>query len=85
MGYLVGSALSPRGYYPVGGASPLYRDTRGGYYKPGGDYAGNRIGRVSGNRGKVALPARAVTVSRSGFGSSASARGGFGSSRGYGG
>lgn len=85
MGYLVGSALSPRGYYPVGAASPLYRDYRGGYYKPNGDFAGNRIGNVSGNKGKVALPARAVTVSRSGFGSSASARGGFGSSRGIGG
>lgn len=85
MGYLVGSALSPRGYYPVGAASPLYRDYRGGYYKPGGGYVGDRIGSVSGSKGKVALPARAVTVSRSGFGSSASARGGFGSSRGFGG
>lgn len=85
MGYLVGSALSPRGYYPIGGASPLYRDYRGGYYKPGGGYAGDRLGTVRGDRGKVVLPARAVTVSRSGFGSSASARGGFGSSRGYGG
>lgn len=86
MGYLIGNALSgPRGYYPVGAASPLYRDARGGYYKPNGDFAGNRIGNVSGNKGKVALPARAMTVSRSGFGSSAAARGGFGSSRGFGG
>ncbi|HEY4556316.1 MAG TPA: DUF1190 domain-containing protein [Lysobacter sp.] len=85
MGYLIGSALSPRGYYPVAASSPLYRDARGGYYKPNGDFAGNRIGNVSGNRGKVALPARAVTVSRAGFGSSAAARGGFGSGRGTGG
>lgn len=87
MGYVLGSALSgPRGYYPVGAASPLYRDyRRGGYYKPNGDYAGNRIGQVSGRQGYATPPARAVTVSRSGFGSSAAARGGFGSSRGFGG
>ena len=83
MGYLIGNALSGGGRsYGVGGASPLYRDYRGGYYKPGGDYVGDRIGNVSGKRGDTALPARAMTVSRSGFGSSASARGGFGGGRG---
>ncbi|HEY5612514.1 MAG TPA: DUF1190 domain-containing protein, partial [Lysobacter sp.] len=54
----------------------------GGYYKPGGDYVGDRVGTVTGKRGSTALPARAMTVSRSGFGSSASARGGFGGGRG---
>ena len=82
MGYLVASTLGGRGGYGVGGASPLYRDNRGGYYKPGGDYVGDRVGNVSGKRGNTALPARAMTVSRSGFGSSASARGGFGGGRG---
>lgn len=81
MGYLLGNAIGGRGY-GVGGVSPLYRDARGGYYKPNGDFAGDRIGNVTGNKGKVALPARAMTVSRAGFGSSAAARGGFGSSRG---
>lgn len=82
MGYLIGNALGGRGGYGVGGASPLYRDYRGGYYKPGGDYVGDRVGTVTGKRGNTALPTRAVTVSRSGFGSSASARGGFGGGRG---
>ena len=82
MGYLIGTAIGGRGGYGVGGASPLYRDTRGGYYKPGGDYVGDRVGNVSGKRGNTALPTRAMTVSRAGFGSSASARGGFGGGRG---
>jgi len=80
MGYMLGNALGGRG---VAGAAPLYRDYRsGGYYKPGGDYVGDRVGTVTGKRGSTALPARAMTVSRSGFGSSASARGGFGGGRG---
>ena len=74
MGYLIGNALGGRGGYGVGGASPLYRDYRGGYYKPGGDYVGDRVGNVSGKRGNTALPARAMTVSRSGVGSGASSR-----------
>ena len=82
MGYLIGNALGGRGGYGVGGAAPLYRDRTGGYYKPGGDYVGDRVGNVTGKRGNTALPARAMTVSRAGFGSSASARGGFGGSRG---
>lgn len=83
MGYLIGNALGGRGGYGVGGVAPLYRDYRSGsYYKPGGGYVGDRVGNVSGKRGDTALPARAMTVSRAGFGSSASARGGFGGGRG---
>lgn len=82
MGYLIGNAIGGRGGYGISGASPLYRDYRGGYYKPGGDYVGDRVGTVTGKRGNTALPTRAMTVSRSGFGSSASARGGFGGGRG---
>jgi len=86
IGYLAGQALAPGGFYGVGGVSPLYRDyRRGGYYKPSGDYVGDRVGSVTGRRGNTALPTRAVTVSRAGFGSSASARGGFGGGRGFGG
>lgn len=98
-GFLIGYALSqamnsgPRGYYHVGGVSPLYRDYRsGGYLKPDGRQISNYSGTVYGKKaGDTALPARAVTVSRAGFGSSAAARGGFGrsssssSSRGFGG
>ena len=90
-GFLLGYALASAtrgGMYPytVGGASPLYRDYRSGsYLKPGGDAVSRGTGMVTGRRGNTALPSRAMTVSRSGFGSSASARGGFGSSRGFGG
>lgn len=88
-GFLIGYALASMtrgGGYGVGGASPLYRDYRsGGYLKPNGDMVGKSPGNVTGARGNAALPARAMTVSRSGFGSSASARGGFGSGRGSGG
>lgn len=91
-GFLIGYALSQamnsgsRGYYPVGGVSPLYRDYRsGGYLKPDGKQISTHSGTVYGKKaGDTALPARAVTVSRAGFGSSAAARG-FGSSRGFGG
>lgn len=90
-GFLIGYALASTmrgGMYPyrVGGAVPLYRDYRTGrYLKPGGASVGRGLGTVTGRRGSTTLPARAMTVSRSGFGSSASARGGFGRSRGFGG
>ena len=62
--------------------SPLYRDYRsGGYLRPGGELVGKSSGTVYGKQGATALPARAVTVSRAGFGSRAAARGGFGGSR----
>lgn len=90
-GFLLGYALASTmggGMYPysVGGVSPLYRDYGSGrYLKPNGDAVSRGTGMVRGSRGNTALPSRAMTVSRSGFGSSASARGGFGSSRGFGG
>ncbi len=86
-GFLIGYALSQamnggRNHYYVGGVSPLYRDYRnGGYLRPGGQYVSDRSGTVRGRAGDTALPTRAVTVSRAGFGSSAAARGGFGGSR----
>lgn len=76
-GFLIGYALGNmgRGY---GGAAPLYRSRQGGdYYNARGGYVGNRPGDVIGNRGIPPPPARAITVSRSGFGSSAAARSAF--------
>lgn len=82
IGYALSQAMQPRGYYGIGGVSPLYRDYRsGGYLRPGGELVGKSSGTVYGKQGATALPARAVTVSRAGFGSSAAARGGFGGSR----
>lgn len=76
-GFLIGYALGNmgRGY---GGAAPLYRSRQGGdFYNARGGYVGNRSGDVIGNRGALPPPARAITVSRSGFGSSAAARSAF--------
>ncbi|AEQ95580.1 DUF1190 domain-containing protein [Xanthomonas oryzae pv. oryzicola] len=90
-GFLLGYALGNMsgGGYRYGGAIPLYRDYRsGGYYKPNGDLASDRIGTVRGRSGAIDMPTRAITVSRSGFGSSAAARSSFGSggrSAGFGG
>jgi len=86
IGYVAGGGFNRRrdeqgGYGPhvVSGASPLYRDYQSGeYLKPNGDSAGNRTGNVTGSRGNAATPARAITISRSGFGSSAGARSSFG-------
>lgn len=90
-GFLIGYAVaggfnSPRrdeqggsGPHSISGVSPLYRDYRSGdYLKPSGDVAGNRTGNVTGARGNATTPARAITVSRSGFGSSSGARHSFG-------
>lgn len=92
-GFLIGYALADldvdrkkRRYYGIGGVSPLYRDYRSrDFLRPGGQVVSDRYGTVRGKYGNTALPTRAITVSRAGFGSSASARGGFGSSRGFGG
>lgn len=85
IGYAVSQAMNSGGggyYYGVRGVSPLYRDYRGGgYLRPGGEYVGKSSGMVRGKYGDTALPTRAMTVSRAGFGSSAAARGGFGGSR----
>lgn len=91
-GFLIGYAVSQAmnsggGYYRVGGVSPLYRDYRsGGYLRPNGDQISRSSGTVYGrSAGDTALPARAMTVSRAGFGSSAAARGGFGGNHSSGG
>ena len=89
LGYMAGDLMKPRGgggYYRVGGSSPLYRDYRSGdYLKPSGDVASDRPGKVTGKAGNTTPPARAITVSRSGFGSSSAARSSFGGGRGFGG
>lgn len=69
-------------YRVVNGSSPLYRDYRTGEYRrPNGDATTDRAGRVYGDAGNTAVPARAVSVSRSGFGSASAARSSFSSSR----
>lgn len=81
-GFLIGYALGNAGGRSVMGAAPLYRDYRdGGYYKPNGDLAGRNTGTVTGKAGLPPPPSRAITVSRSGFGSSAAARSSFGGGR----
>jgi uncharacterized protein YgiB involved in biofilm formation len=89
LGYVAGDLMNRGGgggYYRVGGSSPLYRDYRSGdYLKPSGDIASDRTGKVTGKAGNTSPPARAITVSRSGFGSSSAARSSFGGSRGFGG
>ena len=75
-----------RNGYVVTGWSPLYREYRSGdYYKPNGDLASSRAGTVRGSAGYTTAPTRAITVSRSGFGSSSAARSSFGGGRGFGG
>ena len=88
-GFLLGYALAGgfsnnSGMRGVSGGVPLYRDYRGGYINPNGDMVSRQPGTVTGKRGSIATPARAITVSRSGFGSSSAARSSFGS-RGFGG
>lgn len=83
LGYALGGGFNSGGFRGVAGGAPLYRDYRGGYLNAGGDAVSRQPGTVTGRRGSIATPARAITVSRSGFGSSSAARGSFGS-RGYG-
>jgi uncharacterized protein YgiB involved in biofilm formation len=87
LGYLASDLMNSRGgYRTVAGSSPLYRDYRSGdFLRPTGDPVGRRTGQVTGDFGKATVPARAVTVSRAGFGSSSAARSSFSSSRGLGG
>jgi uncharacterized protein YgiB involved in biofilm formation len=74
------------GGYRIIGSSPLYRDYRSGdYLKPNGDFASSRTGKVTGGYGRTSAPARAITVSRAGFGSSSSARSSFGGGGRFGG
>lgn len=80
LGYALGGGFSNAGYRGVAGGAPLYRDYRGGgYINAGGDAVSRQTGPVTGRRGSIATPQRAITVSRAGFGSRAAARGAFGS------
>lgn len=80
LGYMLGGGLSNAGARPVAGGAPLYREYRsGGYVNAGGDVVSRQTGPVTGRRGSIATPARAITVSRAGFGSRAAARSTFGS------
>lgn len=79
LGYALGGGFSNNGYRGVAGGMPLYRDYRGRYINPNGDMVSRGPGTVTGKRGAIAPPARAITVSRSGFGSSSAARSSFGS------
>lgn len=86
LGYAVSNALNSAnaggGYRTIGGSSPLYRNYHSGrYIKPNGDVASRGTGQVTGRAGNAAVPARAVTISRSGFGSSSAARSSFGGGR----
>jgi uncharacterized protein YgiB involved in biofilm formation len=84
LGYALGGGFSNNsGLRGISGASPLYRDYRGRYINPSGDMVSRQTGTVTGRRGSIATPARAITVSRAGFGSSSAARSAFGS-RGFG-
>jgi uncharacterized protein YgiB involved in biofilm formation len=76
VGYLVGSALS--GPRQVGAAGPLYRNQRGEYLNTRADRVARAPGPVTGRKGAVPPPTRAITVSRQGFGSTAAARSAFG-------
>ncbi|MBP1473425.1 DUF1190 domain-containing protein [Frateuria sp. MAH-13] len=80
LGYAAARRNDDRGYaYSYSGHSiPLYRDRSGDFYKPSGDYVSGRSGTVKGNAGHATAPTRAITVSRSGFGSSSAARSSFG-------
>lgn len=66
------------GGYRYTGSLPLYRERGGDYLNPHGDYVSSGSGKVTGDAGRTNPPARALTISRSGFGSSASARSSFG-------
>lgn len=79
LGYALGGGFGNTGMRGVAGGAPLYRDRRGGYLNPGGDMISRQPGAVTGRRGDITMPARAITVSRSGFGSSSAARSSFGS------
>lgn len=68
------------GYRQVLTRSPLYRDYRsGGYVRPDGGTIADRPGQVFDRSATKPPPARAIAVSRSGFGSSSAARSSFGS------
>lgn len=77
VGYYAGQMLDIDGRkkkrYRTSGVLPLYRDFRSGeYLKPNGDSVGRTPGLVRGDAGRTTGVARGQTVSRGGFGSTAS-------------
>ncbi|MET0808887.1 MAG: DUF1190 domain-containing protein [Pseudoxanthomonas sp.] len=83
LGYALAGGFGNSGTRGIAGGAPLYRDYRGQYLNPNGQAVSRQPGTVTGKRGSIATPARAITVSRAGFGSSSAARSSFGS-RGFG-
>lgn len=74
-GMLLGQALGGgRGYYP----QPVYRPRDGEWRTPGGIGFGRSTGDIRIGRSATVPQTRAITASRSGFGSRAAARGGWG-------
>jgi uncharacterized protein YgiB involved in biofilm formation len=73
-GFLIGRALDGGNSYP----QPLYRDRQGQFRTPGGIGVGQATGDVTVRKSAVKPQARAITMSRAGFGSRAAARGSWG-------
>ena len=78
--YALGYYAGRPNYYQ---SQPLYYSrssygNTGGYINSGGQPVAQTIGATKVSRSAIATPTRAVTMSRSGFGSSSSARGGWG-------
>ena len=74
-GMLIGNMLSGGNRYPP---QPLYRTRNGEYKTAGGTGIGTRTGAISVPESVTKPQARAITMSRSGFGSRAAARGSWG-------
>lgn len=77
VGYYAGQLIDIDGKkkkrYRTSGVLPMYRDFRSGeYLKPNGDSVGRSPGLVRGDAGRTTGVARGQTVSRGGFGSTAS-------------
>jgi len=89
-GFLVGLGVArdpkkEHAAYAATGASPLYRDQRTGeYLNASGEAVAKGPGHVTGAKGSTAVPEKAATVSRTGFGESAGEHGGFGAHGGTG-
>ncbi|WP_313917824.1 DUF1190 domain-containing protein [Tahibacter sp.] len=82
--YALGYYAGRPNYYQ---SQPLYYsrtsyDSSGGYVNSGGQQVSRTTGNATVSRSSMEPPARAVTMSRSGFGSSSSAKGGWGGSSG---
>jgi uncharacterized protein YgiB involved in biofilm formation len=83
MGYMIASAVGGAPFNNAGGyrSQPLYQTRFEGnnQWRTAGDQRVSGSGRVMVNASAAAPQTRAITASRSGFGSTASARGGWGS------